>query len=65
MKPEYGHHDDTYRLPERRRDALGAHGLIGLSKQCDDDVAKLVQKHRPRHGVCAYSMPGAGNTLED
>ena len=29
-KPKYGHHDDTYPLPERRRDAFGAHGLVGL-----------------------------------
>ena len=58
MKPKHGHHDDTYRLPERRRDALGAYGLIGLSEQSDDGVAKFVQKHRPRRGVCAYSMPG-------
>lgn len=43
MKPKYGHHDDTYGLPERRRDALGAYGLIGLSEQSADGVAKLVQ----------------------
>jgi hypothetical protein len=43
MKPEHGHHDDPYRLPERRRDALGADGLIGLPEQSDDGVAKFVQ----------------------
>lgn len=47
MKPKYGHHDDTYRLPERRRDALGTYGLIGLSEQSDDGVAKLVQSTGP------------------
>jgi hypothetical protein len=58
MKPKYGHHDDTYPLPERRGDALGAYGLIGLSDQSADGVAKFVQKHRPWRRVCAYSMPG-------
>ncbi len=47
MKPKYGHHDDTYRLPKRRRDALGAYGLIGLSEQSDDRVAKFVQSTGP------------------
>jgi hypothetical protein len=63
MKPKYGHHDDTYRLPERRRDALGAYGLIGLLEQSDDGVAKFVQKHRPRR-VCLFNAR-AGNRLED
>ena len=50
MKPKHGHHDGTYRLPERRRDALGAYGLIGLSEQSDDGVAQLVQSTGP--GAC-------------
>jgi len=47
MRPKYGHHDGTYRLPERGRDAFGAHGLIGLSEQSDDGVAKLAQSTGP------------------
>lgn len=47
MKPKYGHHDDTYRLAERRRDALDAQDLIGLSEQSDDGVAKLAQSTGP------------------
>jgi hypothetical protein len=47
MKSKYGHHDDTYRLPKRRRDALSAYGLIGLSEQSDDGVAKFVQSTGP------------------
>ena len=47
MKPKYGHHDDTYRLRERRGDALGAYGLIGLSEQSNDGVAKFVQSTGP------------------
>ena len=47
MKPEHGHHDDANPLPERRRDALGAHGLIGLRKQSDYGLAKLAQSTGP------------------
>lgn len=43
MKAKYGHHDNTNRLLERRRDALGTDGLVGLSEQSDNGVAKLVQ----------------------
>lgn len=64
MKPEYGHHDNTYRLPERRRDALGAYGLIGLSEQPADGVAKLVQSTGPALWVCLFNA-SAGNMLED
>jgi hypothetical protein len=56
MKSKYGHHDDTYRLPKRRRDALSAYGLIGLSEQSDDGVAKFVQSTGPGRAG-AYSMP--------
>jgi hypothetical protein len=54
MKPEYGHHDDTYRLPKRRRDALGAYGLVGLSEQPDDGVAKSVQCPAPAGRGCLF-----------
>lgn len=64
MKPKYGHHDKTYRLPECRRDALEAHGLIGLSEQSDDGVAKLAQSTRPALRVCLFNA-STGNTLED
>lgn len=42
-KPEYDHHDDTDMLAERRRDAFGAHGLIGLPEQPDYRVANFAQ----------------------
>jgi hypothetical protein len=42
-KPEHDHHDDTDMLPERRRDAFGAHGLIGLPEQPDYGVANFAQ----------------------
>lgn len=64
MKPKYGHHDNTYRLRERRGDALGAYGLIGLSEQSDDGVAKFVQSPGPGRRVCLFNAR-AGNMLED
>ena len=42
-KPQYGHDHDADLLPEGRRHALGAHGLIGLSQQSEYGVAKLAQ----------------------
>jgi len=47
IKSKHGHHDDTYSLIERRRDALGAHGLTGLSEQSDNGLAKLAQSTGP------------------
>ncbi len=47
MKPKYRHHDRADRLAEGRRDALGAYGLVGLSKQSDDAVAKFGQGTSP------------------
>jgi len=46
-KAKYGHHDDANLLAERRRDAFGAHGLIGLSEQSKDGLAQLVQSTGP------------------
>ena len=64
MKPKYGHHDDTHRPPERSRHALDAHGLIRLSEQSDDGVAKLAQSTRPGAAWCLLGAK-AGNALDD
>lgn len=54
-KPKYGHHHGADRLPDRRRDALGAHGSIPLSEQSDYGLAKLAHRTRPRPSVCLFS----------
>jgi hypothetical protein len=46
MKPEDGHQDDSDPLPQRRRDALGAQGVMGLCQQSDDGIAQLPQNNR-------------------
>jgi hypothetical protein len=47
VKPEHDHDDDTDPLPQRRRDALDAQHLVGLSQPPDYRLAKLAQGRRP------------------
>ena len=63
-KPQYGHDHDADLLPECRRHALGAHGLIGLSEQSEYGVAKLAQAiGPPTRRECLFNA-SAGNTRE-